>query len=179
MKHARLVAMAADWLQVVHSVTITEMSSAGFETPDAIGFRGHDTTLIECKASRADFLRDRHKWFRAHPELGLGQKRYFLAPVGVIITADIPPKWGLLTAPDRGGWRDIRIARKAQAQVRNMQHELELLVSAMRRIGRHVPPGKGVSVRFYRYSTRNTASLGVAVDDPPQDGGRVTWTARA
>ena len=59
--HAKLAKRAAQWLRRNHEIVITEISG-GSETPDAIGFRGNSTTLIECKASRSDFLADKRKF---------------------------------------------------------------------------------------------------------------------
>ena len=64
--HNDLVESAARWLRKEHSIVITEMSGSGSwnsgEIPDAIGWNdGSTTTLIECKASRSDFLSDRKK----------------------------------------------------------------------------------------------------------------------
>lgn len=38
------------------------------EQPDAIGFGGYATVLVEAKTSRADFLADLKKPFRIHPK---------------------------------------------------------------------------------------------------------------
>lgn len=54
--------------------------------------------MIECKASRSDFLADRKKKFRVDPALGMGDARLFLAPPGIIRAADLPAGWGLLVA---------------------------------------------------------------------------------
>ncbi len=45
------------------------------ECPDVIGWRDGHSILIECKASRADFLADKGKRFRAEPEIGMGDER--------------------------------------------------------------------------------------------------------
>ncbi|HEX9959843.1 MAG TPA: hypothetical protein VGB00_02855, partial [Pyrinomonadaceae bacterium] len=81
--HAELVAIAREWLKTHHcSVVVSEITSAASEQPDAIGWRGGNSILIECKVSRSDFLADRKKSFREHLEMGMGDYRYFLAPVG-------------------------------------------------------------------------------------------------
>ena len=67
------------------SIRFKERISSVSENPDAMGFGGrHFSILIECKASRADFIMDRKKWFRKRPEDGMGHKRYFMAPVGML-----------------------------------------------------------------------------------------------
>ena len=58
--HDDLVESAARWLRKENYIVITEMSDGVSEKPDAIGWRaGSETTLIECKVSRSDFLSDK------------------------------------------------------------------------------------------------------------------------
>ena len=54
------------------------------EHPDALGFRNGASCLIEVKCSRSDFLADRKKVFRAEPEKGMGDWRFYLCEPGVI-----------------------------------------------------------------------------------------------
>jgi hypothetical protein len=68
------------------------------EKPDAIGFRNNVSLLIECKTSRADFLADKKKKFRANQKLGMGDWRFYLCPPDVITIKDLPEGWGLLYA---------------------------------------------------------------------------------
>ncbi len=97
----------------------------------ASGREMHQVCFIECKASRADFLRDRGSVeqnlfdiggcansFRVHrrrpkPAADLGKFRfcmirplanlhYVLAPAGLIQKKDLPPRWGLLTLGEAG-----------------------------------------------------------------------------
>ncbi len=104
MSHDDLCAMAVRWLRgsgrcsfvvrepVWHNGSCTEQ-------PDAFGWRApNQTTLIECKASRSDFLADKGKLCRRYPYMGLGRLRYYLAPKGVIDPEDLPPRWGLIVA---------------------------------------------------------------------------------
>ncbi len=75
------------------------------EIPDAIGWDGKgNCTIIECKATRADFLGDKNKPFRKKPELGMGRSRYYLTPLNLISAHDVPVKWGLIyiTRPGKG-----------------------------------------------------------------------------
>jgi hypothetical protein len=147
--------VAAAWLAKKCPVVITEMASATQETPDAIGWQGARSIVVECKVSRADFLADGKKFFRANPA-GMGRLRYFLAPPGVIREDDIPPLWGVLeiTGPK------IRVVREAQAFSEWYQSgEVFLLQSAIRRVGPMAP--KGCSVKFYTIETKNRATIGV------------------
>jgi len=78
------------------SVVVTERGSTNSpEIPDAIGWKSaRHSILVECKASRADFRKDADKWFRLKG--GMGQTRYYLAPLGIIPKEEVPPGWGLL-----------------------------------------------------------------------------------
>lgn len=100
MTHAELVEIAARWLRTAAgcSVVMPEMSVVcrTGEIPDAIGFRGDHTILIECKTSRADFFADRAKSFRQMPERGMGALRFMLAPAGMIKVEELPAGWGLI-----------------------------------------------------------------------------------
>lgn len=159
MTHAELIDHAARWLQRTgHPIIITDMTHGGGETADAIGWNGARSTLIEVKVSRADFLADAKKWFRRMPERGMGGSRYYCAPVGLLTVSDMPPKWGLLEWDGRA----IRVTLKAQVfQERGALSEIQLLTSAIRRVGQCAP--EGVSVKCYTFETKNRATLGVEV----------------
>lgn len=166
--HAGLVAAAAAWLRRQGcAVVITEMAHAGSETPDAIGWAGGGrSTVVECKASRADFLADRRKLFRRVVSQGMGRLRYYCAPRGVLSSDEMPPGWGLLE------WdgRRMRVARKAEPQPGSSgRAEVSLLLSAIRRIGAGAP--RGIGVRFYTYETGGRATLGASA--APRSGPRI------
>jgi len=97
--HERLCQKAVKWLMGPGkcSVAAMEVHAGCTETPDAIGFsyNGH-CTLIECKVSRSDFFADRKKQFRANPQMGMGSRRYYLVPKGLISKEEIPEGWGLI-----------------------------------------------------------------------------------
>ncbi len=100
--HKTLVIKAERWLLNTArcGVVFRELiaCSGSGESPDAIGFRdgGHTSILIECKSSRADFLKDGKKFFRKHG--GMGNYRYYLCEPGLIKPDELPEKWGLLYA---------------------------------------------------------------------------------
>lgn len=99
MTHAELVARAGAWLKIQGcGIVFTELVTYAGEIPDAIGWRdmGANSYLVECKASRSDFLADRKKPFRTEGTLALGRYRYYLCPPGMIKPEELPPKWGLL-----------------------------------------------------------------------------------
>ncbi|WP_020474494.1 hypothetical protein [Zavarzinella formosa] len=101
-EHSRLCKRALSFLNntMKCQIAVSEMSY-GREIPDAIGWRWNDSILIECKVSRADFLRDKKKASRKEGEKALGKYRFYLCPPGVITPADLPPRWGLLYAEGR------------------------------------------------------------------------------
>jgi hypothetical protein len=96
-EHSRLCKKALSWLNntIKCQIAVSELSY-GREIPDALGWRWDTTVLVECKATRADFLRDKKKEFRNQAGKGLGDYRFYLCPTGIITPDDLPPKWGLL-----------------------------------------------------------------------------------
>ena len=69
------------------------------EIPDAIGWTAYVSIMFECKASRADFLRDKQKLFRQYADMGVGDFRFYLTPPGVIkSTTELPLGWGCYEA---------------------------------------------------------------------------------
>lgn len=154
ISHEMLVETASKWLQTRHSIVITEMGTWAVEIPDAIGFNGELTTLIECKASRQDFLNDGKKLYRKRTT-GMGSLRYYLAPAGLLALEEIPGPWGLLEA--RG--KRISVRKTAKLIEKDNKGEMRLLCSAIRRIGHSAP--EGISVRCYTIATKNRATLGI------------------
>lgn len=83
-------------------MVLRELTTTGTsEIPDALGWRGNETVLVECKTSRADFLAERSKPHRREPDRGMGRYRYFLCPPDLISADELPAKWGLLYAQPR------------------------------------------------------------------------------
>lgn len=141
--HDRMVNLARCWLASRHPVVTTELSSGSQESPDAIGWRGGVSTLVECKASRSDYYADKHKSFRRNPTYGIGNYRYFLATGNLINPERLPANWGLLTPNGRG----LRVVKKAAYVEANYTAERIILMSIIRRIGQQQPPG--VSIKAY------------------------------
>lgn len=81
------------------------------ETPDAMGWRmaGHldGSVVVEVKVSRSDFKADMKKAHRSGDSLGMGNWRYYLCPEGLIVPDDLPEKWGLIYADDKGRVRPV------------------------------------------------------------------------
>ena len=100
--------------------------------------------LIECKASRSDFLADKRKAFRVNPEQGIGHVRLYMCPPDVIQVEDLPDGWGLLWV--RGKTIERKVAPKGNSFFRMeeqglgsftercLKGEVSLLLSALRRL---------------------------------------------
>ena len=102
MTHKELVDLAARQLKRWHCIPVcTELVSytRTGEIPDAIGWTAYVSIMFECKASRADFLRDKQKLFRQYADMGVGDFRFYLTPPGVIkSTTELPLGWGCYEA---------------------------------------------------------------------------------
>lgn len=72
------------------------------EIVDVAAYRAGVMINIEAKATRSDFLKDKTKPHRKHPERGVGHYRFYIAPVGLISPEELPPRWGLLEVTDGG-----------------------------------------------------------------------------
>lgn len=156
MDHNDLVEAARQWLfnRQRCAVVITELA-VGSEMPDAIGWKGGGTTLIECKASLSDLRADGGKPARRHPEIGVGTIRYHLVPPALEAEAVRLAEamgWGVLVCEGmaRRYWKVRRLA----IPVPRPKHaaswrEAAALVSALRRIADSDRPVQGVSVRYY------------------------------
>ncbi len=158
MTHSELVEAGARWLRKKCSVVITEIATSG-EEPDAIGWQGPHSTLVECKATRGDFMADRVKGFRQATERGIGQARYFLTPPALVAIFELPPAWGLL---EYDGEKIRCLLKSGHHDPVNHRHEISILISAIRRVG-PVPP-KGCSIKFYTLETKNRATIGVEAE---------------
>jgi hypothetical protein len=118
------------WLSRRCSVVLSEFAAASGETPDAIGWNGSTSIMVECKATRSDFSRDSGKKARRKTRAGMGHRRYYLSPPGVIETKDLPPKWGLLWAA-KG---QVSVQREARGcPERNLLAEVRFLSAMLRR----------------------------------------------
>jgi hypothetical protein len=102
MTHKELVARAEKWLMNTMGCgfCFTELTCNSYtgEIPDAIGWRGGYSFLVECKTTRADFQTDAKKIFRYEPKEGMGNYRYFMTPPNLISPDELPKRWGLLYA---------------------------------------------------------------------------------
>lgn len=135
MTHRKLCFIAAKFLrskgiQPFHKCqySVCELERIG-ECPDAFGWGGSTTQLIEVKISRSDYLSDKKKLWRANSNMGIGKYRSYLCPDGLISPKEIPDNWGLLYFK-KG---KIVIVKQPLPQESNHIEELNLLTSILRR----------------------------------------------
>lgn len=119
------------WLGRKCSVVLYECATAALENPDVIGWAPEaGSVLIECKVTRADFLRDSGKPVRKSPWEGMGHRRYYLCPAEVIQVKDLPPRWGLLWVTKS----QVTVKREARGHPeRNLLAEVRFLSAMLRR----------------------------------------------
>lgn len=98
MTHDELIMRAVRWLKGTRKcrVVVSEIASAHFEIPDAIGWNSLYSVMIECKTSHSDFLRDCKKLSRLFPDCGVGNYRYYMTEPSIISPDELPAGWGLL-----------------------------------------------------------------------------------
>jgi hypothetical protein len=139
--HAKLVAMAVQWLRRYRcGVVLSEQACVSGEMPDAIGWKkACHSVLVESKVSRADFLADRDKPFRQKPEIGVGCERYYLAPRGLVRTEELPAGWGLLEVCGRELER-VKVSAKNLRSETGFQNEMNLLLASLRRVEIRIEP---------------------------------------
>jgi len=136
--HRNLCLKAARYLRKkgIHSFhkaqySVCELERCG-ESPDAFGWGGSSTQLIEVKISRHDFLNDKKKFWRKNTDHGLGRYRSYLCPTGLINPKELPGRWGLLYIDEKGKIKQIV---EAEPQECNHIEEINLITSILRREG--------------------------------------------
>ena len=144
MTHAALVELAIRWLRF-HcrcGIVLSEQSCSSGEQPDVIGWkRNCRSVLVECKVSRADFLGDREKPFRANPEQGMGSERFYLTSAGLVRSGELPTGWGLLEARNRKIELVVRSRpRRDLRSQQGFQNELNLLLASLARVQVRIQP---------------------------------------
>ena len=138
LAHKELVKIATRWLRNTRgcSVVLSEMMSQA-EIPDAIGWRKGRSYLVECKATRKSFFADKVKRcrrvFGTAYAFGMGNRRYYVVPEGLVTKDEIPRGWGLLEVMFSGRVR--RVVESATWSLSSLEtgHEMGLLLSALRR----------------------------------------------
>ena len=97
MTHSELVNRALHWLAGRMKCFVT-IGGRGVdrEIVDAIGWGTDGSVVIECKASRSDFLADHKKPCRQPGYEGLGEFRYYMVAKDLVQPDEVPEGWGLL-----------------------------------------------------------------------------------
>lgn len=143
VRHAQLVARAAEWLRHRYGcgIVLSEQYCASGEVPDVIAWKAScQSVLVECKASRGDFLADAHKPFRVNPEQALGSKRFYCAPAGTISAAEVPKQWGLLECRGREVEMVVKPGRVDLRTPAGLMKEMGLLLASLRRVEVRIEP---------------------------------------
>jgi len=116
-------------------IVVPELVTWNKECPDVIGWesikrRGSypRSYLIECKASRSDFLSDQKK---SHREHGVGLYRWYLCPEGLIESHEaFNLGWGLLYTNGKSVRQIVGVQQNPR---RNFQGEMQMMYSLLRR----------------------------------------------
>lgn len=143
MKHAQLVTRAAQWLRHRYGcgIVLCEQYCSPGEVPDVIGWKAScQSVLVECKVSRGDFLADAGKLFRLRPEEGLGSRRFYLAPAGMIAATELPKHWGLLECKGREIEMVVKPGRVDLRSPAGQMKEMSLLLASLRRVEVRIEP---------------------------------------
>jgi hypothetical protein len=142
-KHAQLVARAVKWLRFKYGcgIVLSEQYCVSGEVPDVIGWKGFcQSVLVECKVSRSDFLADANKPFRVKSEKGLGSKRFYMAPAGMIAREELPRHWGLLECKGREIIMTVKPPRQDLRTTAGLMKEMNLLLASLRRVEVRIEP---------------------------------------
>ena len=179
MTHSALVELAVRWLRTSYrcGIILSEQACCTGEVPDVIGWKARcRSVLVECKISRADFLAERGKPWRMDVDAqgALGCERFYMAPAGLIATAELPPGWGLLEV--RGRKVEIAVAcnkRKSLRTPEGLLNEMNLLLASLRRVEIRIEPQ--TITDFLKWENRlaryNGGTLPQGVDDPAETNG--------
>lgn len=155
--HDDLVKAAEKWLHTRNiRLTLKELHAYTMhgEQPDVMGWQHEKSVLIECKTSRADFLKDKKKRFRINQEWGMGNYRIYFCPTGIIKPEDIPDGWGLVywdgkKAKIIHGLKGERMVQWGPAPFKGcLKSEVALFICAMNKLRK-----KGLLKHIYESET--------------------------
>lgn len=125
MTHTECVQASERWLIPKMDVTLPEFFTWNSELADVIGFRnGGESTMIECKVGRGDFLKDKAKMFRRVPSKGMGMYRYYSCPAGLIKPHELPEGWGLIYIYPSGFTKRIVESKRHDRNIKAEHHLL-------------------------------------------------------
>jgi hypothetical protein len=159
MEHGALVDAAVNWLRSQRcGIVLSEQGCSSGEMADAIGWKGKcHSIVVECKISRADFLTDASKPWRADPAIALGCERYYLAPKGMIREDELPAGWGLLQIHAY----KVSLVKKSKRNLRQeegFKNEMNLLLASLARVEVRIEPRK--ITEFLKWKNRMAAYNG-------------------
>lgn len=146
MTHSELVNISYKYMLKHFScgIAFKEIKTISSECADVIGFGSYQhSILFEIKVSRSDFLADKKKPFRNHPEKGIGRYRFYVCPKGMININDLPDQWGLIWELE--GKLEVVLnpfcrnpimysCHQNRHETINLQAERDILYSALRRV---------------------------------------------
>jgi len=161
--HNLLVDLGRKWLMSRGCVVVVTEPRSGWknttnEEPDVIGWEADGTCwVLEAKTSRSDFHADRKKEWR-DTGVGLGNRRCYVCPEGLLRAEELPFGWGLIELPVSNDYRNPRLKQRhhGQAFEHNERESLISLVSACRRIGSR---DSRVTCTHYRVSNKGKTSV--------------------
>lgn len=131
--HEALRKRAVKWLTNTKgcSVVLSEIVSAAWETPDAVGWKSGHSILVECKVSRSDFFAQRDKP-HVRSGRGVGRERFIMCPKGLLSAEDLTgTDYGLLAVDSEAG---VRCLREPLGRESCLGDEVAMLASALRRV---------------------------------------------
>lgn len=115
------------WYKPGCGVAVPELVSGNYgEIPDAFGWGLDYSWLVECKASRSDFLANKRKL-----TTGIASYRFFLCPPDMISASELPDGWGLLYCHPK---KISVIAWPIKNTNRNIRGEMAMMYSLLRRV---------------------------------------------
>lgn len=172
--HSRLVHRAVRWLHNTRKCAVTLWERTchfSSEIPDAIGWEPDGwSILVECKATRADFLKDKRKAHRQN-DYSMGQERWYFSPPALISVDELPSGWGLIElhgdrvrkklSPATYQSRSVssRSVRQTLFNSKITQAESPLLVAALRRSTEQLVDHLRADVRGVRVRKSPTSQL--------------------
>ena len=131
------------WLRYTYrcGIILSEQYCATGEVSDVIGWKGScQSVVVECKVSRSDFLADATKPFRLKPEEGLGSRRFYMAPAGMIAREELPRHWGLLECKGRQVQMSVKPGKQDLRSAVGLMKEMNLLLASLRRVEVRIEP---------------------------------------
>lgn len=174
MTHDEVAEIGARWLRRNgYPMAFANLrSNVATEQPDALGFNDiAESFLLEAKISRADFLADKKKPWRANGN-GIGWRRGYIAPEGIIKPEEVPYGWWLLEVYGKTKPK-VRIVKGIAYEQASAQ-ERAVSMSGRRMVFRHgdqqeFAPREGYSFRgetmWLLKIIRRMQQAGITVED--------------